>query len=467
MKRSNVFKLLALTVTIIMLCCATVPAVYAEKILNPAGSHGLYMDPDTSGTSKKFDAFLIDFYSDCDNPGATYFELAGFKLETAPSVKALGYFGISGGGGYAGLQIRAPGEMTGIMSFWEHKYTDLKTKETITLNAKRIFPKGNSTFGGEGEGTNCIYNYEWKDRQWYRMLMMCWKDPESGYTYSGTWFYDYESGQWTMFTYFNTMLVDSYFVNGFGQFVENFSDKTARSYRACRYKNVYALDHTTGKWVSLNTATLKSDNNPKCCGTVDVGISEDKSYFWEIADGTSEEDFVYTEKKLSIVQPETPTLGEVKIGNINIKDKIQSSVTRWLNVEWDFEKGSSPQLSYSLEILNSKGETVFESAKCAPEVQKIETKNIGLGEFTARLTVEDPFGGKATKEQTFTLEDPDAPKTQGTSTASPEESATAPETSSENSSNIVIIVIATVAAVIVIAAIVGVIILSKKKKEAK
>ena len=189
---------------LVMICGYTVNVSAADMAYN------IYSDPNLQGETQ-FDTYMIDFKS-TQTPYYTYWALANFQLYLSPQTQNL-YRGISGGGGYAGLQDRGPAAGRGhsaIMSFWEWTYSS-GGKSTI-LRATRMYPEpwtGDSEFTGEGEGTNWITPYDWKDNQWYRMVIHTWTDRATGRTFMGQWFQDLTTGEWTLISYFNTQLVNS------------------------------------------------------------------------------------------------------------------------------------------------------------------------------------------------------------------------------------------------------------------
>lgn len=464
---------LCLLLALLTLTLTVVPAVAAE------GSHGFYVDPVTSDTSKKFDAFMIDFRSDCDNALATYFELAGFSMDTSASVKKLHYLGISGGGGYAGLQVRNSGdERVGIMSLWQYEYTDPKTMKKVILNAEQIYPAGSGTFGNEGSGVNWIKSYQWSDHQWYRMLLYSWTDTETGYTFAGTWFYSYEEDEWFLHVYFDTKLVDSYFKNGFGQFIENWSAGVNRMVRAASYKNFYVIDHESKEWVSLPKLTLSTDSNLACVGTTTMGISEDKTYVWEKVDGTIDDpNFKQLRQTHTITQDDKPSYGTPAI------EKLTSnySKTKGLTVSWQTAKNSTPMLSYKLDVYNKNGELIASKEQTRPEVRLVSFKDIEEQDVKCVLTVKDLFG-QETSPLVYTSENYDNPNTDKTevpdteaskTTASPEPEVpqtpssgaqTATGKGDNDSSNATILIAACVAAVLVVVMIAVALIIKKGKK---
>ena len=207
-------------------------------------AYNIYGNPDVSGTSGTYDTFTIDFRSK-DTPYYTYWALANFNLYFSPETQKA-YKNISGGGAYAGLQDRGPSlGNSGIMSFWEMSYRDGGEKTIMT--ATRVYPKGENTFGGEGDGTNYIGPYAWQDDQWYRMVIHTWEDAETGTTFIGQWFEDLTTGEWRLFSYFDTHLYKSAIGGGVSLFQENYvNNVTLAQERTFNIKNIYVQDHADG-----------------------------------------------------------------------------------------------------------------------------------------------------------------------------------------------------------------------------
>ena len=380
-----------------MLSLAALPG-YADGELRYM-AYNFYSSPDLSQTSKKFDSFMIDFKSDV-TPQVTYWSLANFSMDLRSKKTAKAYRGISGFGAYAGLQYTS--NRMGILSFWDAKYT--KDGEQKILTASRVYPKGESTFGGEGEGTNCIMYYGWKTGQWYRMLLHSWEDSETGTTFAGAWFLDVTTGVWKLFAYFDTHLYESFFTGPMSQFMENFSggdiNTNCNVERTCNLKNMYVFDHDKQEWISLPTATLSyGDGGPqtedqKKFGAHSFGAEED--YFWGSTGGKVEDQEAYERAAIkqatyTIVQPDQPTLGAPEIKKLS----LGSSTKKF---SWTLADTSTPQLAYRLTVVNAAGETIYDVYETRPEVKSQMLNELGTDEIKCTLTITDVFGGTVTEE---------------------------------------------------------------------
>ena len=203
----------------------------------------IYSDPDLSKTSRKFEGFTIDFKG-TKTPNSTYWSLCNWQMDLTDFKKT--HNDVSGGGAYGGLQTVINGK-TAILSFWEVLYKE--NGETKSHRATRMYPKGSeSSFGGEGEGTNYIHDFNWPTNVWHRFVLHSWTNDE-GDTYVGEWIQNLETSKCELFAYFNTKLKDSYITGGLSQFQEKFYDKYFGYERSFQIKNIYAYDKTYKKCI--------------------------------------------------------------------------------------------------------------------------------------------------------------------------------------------------------------------------
>ena len=260
-----------------------VPAEEAANELNPENrmAHNVYVDPDLSSTSGKFDGFSIDFKAD-EAGMATYWSLCNWQMNKDDLVSK--YEVIDDyAGAYAGLQMRPDGPKA-IMSFWEINYIDESGNET-KIQAERIYPSGGETnqFGGEGEGSNYICDYNWEKGKWYRMYLNCYQD-EDGKTFVEQWIADLSTGEWTLISCFDTGLYYSYFEGSMSQFMENYDSDYANETRTFEYCNICVREYGQDDWTPIFSADLSVDtywDNKK--GNAFYGTTEDR--FYGIANG--------------------------------------------------------------------------------------------------------------------------------------------------------------------------------------
>ena len=243
------------------------------------------------------------------------------------------------------------------MSFWEVQYTENGEKKVH--RATRMYPKGQeSTFGGEGEGTNYIADYNWRTKIWHRFVLYSWKDIATGKTFVGEWLQNLSTKKWTLFAVFNTKLVDSYITGGLSQFQENFYDKYYPAKRSFNIKNMYAYDRVSKAWVSLNTSTLAYDPASwkyNTAGTHEIGYTKD--YFYGSAGLPVDDQKVYDASnplniKGTINQPNSPSFGKPVF-----KSASAFMTTSKLTVNWEMDPTGSPCYKYEISVYQVKGST--------------------------------------------------------------------------------------------------------------
>ncbi len=389
MKKALLKAIILLTAASVMLSSLALVG-YADMAFN------IYANPVTSGTSGIYDTFTIDFRSGM-TPDYTYWALANFGLYFSRDTLKK-YDSLSGGGAYAGLQQRSPTQgRAGIMSFWEMTYRE--RNEKITFTATRVYPSGQSTFGGEGEGTNIIEKYDWENDKWYRMVLHSWTDAETGTTFVGQWFQDIESGKWTLFSYFDTHLINSAIKGGMGLFQENYVGTTWDQTREFNTKNIYVLDHEDQQWKSLSTVEISYGDggaaNKK--GAHEFGATEE--YFWGKSGGAVDDQASYdaasTQKEtFTINQPDAPTFGDPSVSQITISAGAASDHS----VNWSCLDTGTPQLSYDLEVFGVDGTSLFKKVATRPHVVSCDLEGVTTDAFKCVLTVTDIFGKQTTVE---------------------------------------------------------------------
>ena len=449
-------------------------AIVAIMALSPAMTvsakdymaYNIYSDPVTTGTSGKFDTFTIEFRG-IQTPNYTYWALANFALDLSDLKTIRAYPGITGGGAYAGLQHRSPTQgKAAIMSFWEMKYLGSKR-----LDVQQMYPYGQDTnFTGEGEGKSAIVPYGWDDNKWYRMVIHTWEDIETGTTFAGQWFQNMESGEWTLTIYYNTNVYNSCFKGGMGLFQENYIS-TYEEEREFNTKNIYAIDHKTGEWVSLASCNVSYGNGGAAnkAGAHSFGATEE--YFWGKAGGVVEDQDTYEKQALKskifkIQQPATPTFNTPKLNSLTIDGG---------KATWEVSATDMPQLSYKLDVIDTEGKTLLTKEQTRPEIRSVALDGVTTDAYKCVLTVTDFFGNtttieqateaykKAVSEPTPTPEDTTAPVTTAPADTSTTPATTTPYETKPNNTGLIIGVSAAV--VVVIGGAVAAAIVIKKKKQ--
>ena len=324
-------------------------------------AQNIYSNPVLRGTSGKFEGFSIDFRG-VKTPKSTYWALCNWGMDLT-SFKAE-HPDAHGGGAYAGLQNTVIGRLA-IMSFWETFYDGDKKRH----NAKRVYPAGESTFGGEGEGTNNIVPFDWETGKWYRMVLRSWTDA-SGDTFVGQWVLDVKKNDWHLVSYFNTGFKDSYLRGGMSQFQENFWDKHYRYHRSFNYKNIYVKDVTDGEWKYIARTSLSYDDPAwgyHTGGTHDFGATGE--YFYGSSGGDVPDQAAY-----DAVRP-LSAVYEVKNGDKIVAGKsVKPKLThgeKGAALTYTARKGEVPVLKAEVQVIE-KGKTIASVCKSSPENCAIE-----------------------------------------------------------------------------------------------
>jgi hypothetical protein len=170
-------------------------------------------------------------------------------------------------------------------------------------------------------------------------------------TYVGNWIQNLDTKEWTLYSYFNTKLINSYMNGALSQFQENFNVNYFGVERSFRIKNMYALDKEYKKWISLDTSKLYYDPPSlgyDTAGTHDIGYTY--TYFYGSAGIPVEDQKAYdesnpTEIKGTIHQPPVPDFIEPALK----KFSIDLSTTK-LVVSWEIDSQTCPCYQYQIQV---------------------------------------------------------------------------------------------------------------------
>jgi len=358
-------------------------------------AYNIYAYPQIEG-EYAFDTYMIEMSSEMDID-CTYWSLANFRMHISEETKKM-YRDIRSGGAYAGLQ-HAGGYKKAIISFWEWHYwpngRDSGEEET-NLVAECIYPTG-GVFGGEGEGTNCIKGYGWKQNKWYRMILHTWNDPIRGTTYCGEWIQDVETGKYTLIAYFDTKMFNSYLTGDMMFFMENFYGINADEERDVKLKNTYYKPHGEDRWVSVDSFALKHCNNwaNNKIGNHSFGATDE--YFWGKSGGyvdpalQEELDKSQPRQVYTITQPKTPTIGTVNFRQLQLRNREEEQYIKWF-----MEDNSTPQLYYRVKCTDVNGKVIYNKEEWAPEDFYHILEGVNTDAYLCELTVTDLFGQSAT-----------------------------------------------------------------------
>ena len=345
----------------------------------------IYSDPDLSQTSRQFEGFTIDFRG-IDTPAKTYWSLCNWQMDLTEFKKT--HSDVQGGGAYGGLQTSGSGVKTSILSFWEVLYTENGVQKSH--RATRIYPKGDeSSFGGEGEGTNYIAEYNWPTNVWHRYVLRSWMDPLNGETFVGQWLQNLSTQEWTLFAYFNTKLQNSYITGGLSQFQENYIADLGNE-RSFQIKNMYALDKVKSKWISLATTTLAYDPASwgyNTAGTHEIGYTY--NYFFGSSGLPIDNQKLYDDSNPpritgTINQPSSPNFAKPEFDFLNV-----GITSNYMSIMWRMNSKSTPCYKYEIKVLyyTSKGYNHYKTEYIYnPEVDKLNINGYFAGKYQITVT---------------------------------------------------------------------------------
>ncbi len=364
-------------------------------------SKNIYSDPILTETSRKFNSFTIDFKG-TKTPNSTYWALCNWGMDLTEFKKE--HSDATGGGAYGGLQTLINSK-TAILSFWEILYKE--NGQQKSHRAKRIYPSGDeSSFGGEGEGTNYIHEFNWATNVWYRFVIHSWTDYSTKNTFVGEWIQNLNTKEWTLFAYFNTNLKNSYIIGGLSQFQENFNAKYFGVERSFQIKNMYAYDRSYKKWISLNSSRLSFDPpewNYDTAGTHEIGYTND--YFYGSSGLPVDDQKVYDSKHPAIVgtikQPNTPNFIQP-----TFKLLLATITSTKLTVEWQITTNTCPCYEYIITIQqssNSQYKTIHTYTTSRPEQKTYTYTSSFKGTYKIGVKANAISGTQVYKEITKTI----------------------------------------------------------------
>lgn len=494
--RSRLLKGLAALVLVLSMMAGYALSISAEGEM----AYNFYSEPQFEG-EMAYTTYAIDMRADL-TPDATYWSLANFAMYISDKTKAeYPNLNVKTGGAYAGLQ-HAGNQRKAIMAFWEWHYWPDGPKPSAPIGkhedgtddwgetnlvAERIYPElkpGEGTFGGEGEGSNYIGPYPWQTSQWYRMVLHTWDDPIRGTTYCGQWVQDLSTGKYTLICYFDTKMRDSYLVGNMHFFMENFYGYNLDQERDVKLKNIYAkqmVKNDDGSvdwvWTSINSSNLSHCGNwaNNKIGAHSFGATEE--YFWGKTGGfadmegqtQAEHDAAWPEKVYTISQPDQPTFGDLKFKKIQLINKGG----QW-TAKWTMANGSTPQLTYALEVKDGSGKVLYSEKTTAPEVFYKALEGVQTDEFVCKVTITDIFGdtkwyAQATDKYIEKYGEPENKYTlhEDQKVIVDDDEGNLPETDDKKDSGSMglIIGVSAAAVVVVIGAVGAVLVIKKKKKK--
>lgn len=245
----------------------------------------------TTNVVSNFSQYSIDFKADY-LPPATYCSLANFYLDYSSLLEQYSEITVNDDQksgniyGYAGFQrqYRNKDKYNGILSLWQI-YCKKSNGGTDTIRARLIYPEGEheNYFSHEGCGVNYLPDYNWKSKNWYRMLLQLGKSSETGNTTLEYWVLDLNNKKWTKLCVYDLGAPNVTFIGQTAVFLENFSPKHSGEIRTLEFKNVRIFNRQEQKWMPIKSGYFGQQSNLP--GSYQFG--SDESAFYMITSGVS------------------------------------------------------------------------------------------------------------------------------------------------------------------------------------
>ncbi len=273
---------------------------------------------------------------------------------------------------------------------WQMKGRNAPTSGIDFVHAGKHMSWVRSTWEGSSGGIKGKWpNSEFKDNEWYRFVNRAWTPaaPSPHLGYAGVWMKNLATGEWFHLATFKFPASLTGF-NSMGGFCEYFTGNASKTC-ALEFRNSYAMRN--GKWGS--EAEFSAFNHKEDIITLTQPADKSSVILETTRTARDRQTRKYAEgpvvtQKVMLTQPATPTFFDpVAIA----KPTAEGAGNRCV-VKWQVDAKASPQLGYTVEILD--GETVVataaendpEARQCVVEIAKSKST------FQARIRISDIFG---------------------------------------------------------------------------
>ena len=300
--------------------------------------------------------------------------------------------------GYAGLQ-HTPDSSKGsshtlISSLW-----DPNTADSIYSRVDYAAPDTyTGRFGGEGDGYQSINPYNWVLNTWYNQVIRAWKSEQR--LHIATFIQNLSSGAWFHTATLSIPDQSGYLGSANDAFLENWtssgSDRDGRYVRKAFFKDCWNLN-TSGIWQKHTSRYFSANSGDSARNGIydrafNSGYDSTEDAYFMVHGGSTTPDAAFgTARSLNLPdqsgQGSAPTLTIGEISSVSSSYQNQNIVVGWTNNQL-----KSPQLSSTIEILDSNQQLLATFTDTLPE-RRADTLHLNLaaGTYTATVTIRDIF----------------------------------------------------------------------------
>lgn len=222
------------------------------------------------------------------SPKGTYVSLMNWEYDFSELKKKYKKvytdYGLSGG--YCGLQTWGDGTQAVIMTLWTVFAEDNRGNKTA-IKGKLLKPENqkneeyNDSF--EGSFVHCVYEYDWKPGNPYRVLVQMYPSQDGQTTLVSLWLCDLVTNRWDEVIVYDTCLKNAFMKgNGCG-FLECYETSYSADLRTVELSNFRARSVKTNQWVSGKKVTFTVNtimNADKMHFTGSYNFGADGNTFW-------------------------------------------------------------------------------------------------------------------------------------------------------------------------------------------
>ena len=256
-------------------------AAQRSGLHSPSRSPYIVCEPQFEGVTG-FVEYSVDLVID-EAPRGTYVSIYDWDMDLSSlrqSYKAV-WREYQGTAAYAGFQVLGDGSHHVIFSAWD-TYCQDAAGNVYTIRPKVIYPEGAGLrFDGEGNGTQCILPFDWKEDHPYRALLQQSRNEQTGTALLSFWVCDLETGVWTRLIEYDLGYGDTWMIGGMA-FLENYLTEYAGELRTMELSN-FRVRTRYGDVVPGKSARFAQ--NYEYPGSYNFG--SDGRNFWAITTGVA------------------------------------------------------------------------------------------------------------------------------------------------------------------------------------